>query len=544
MTLKNLQNIWRAPKYLPYLQPQLTNEILENAESQIGFKLPHELVEILKFQNGGYLRYKLPESPHEIINGIGPYFPSLINFDWEESKEYVSFELDGLIPLDGDGHWYICLDYRENKKSPKISFIDIECDHQDVIANSFKEYLELLELDVENELVIETKNSIEELARQLENILEITFEEPNYFNSGYANYRSAYKEKWLWLTPNKVPQGFVREDDKRYDELKDQMDIFSLQYPEINENALFLELSEESLNDELVKKLREHDIKVTLLTEIMGQKSALTEQLTQWHNADKHTKIIQALEALPEADLNYELTNLLGRAYNNNSDYDKAITALLSQDEKGAEDPLWNFRMGYAYYHKFEKDNALPYFQKSVLLGDATAVNYLKWCEDDQKPSAIQTKSTRTLDNVAWVFSSKFYHDTEEFNQEVIEYQKRIYKTDELWKPNEIVSEVSELQIQYTAWIIKPTDLLENETLTDDDKNIFEEYPDEKEHQVEILAILKADNGKNFTALEFLLKTHQQQVNKELGDHVFFEGTDENLKIINGLPTYYILCGS
>ncbi|WP_051892450.1 tetratricopeptide repeat protein [Flavobacterium reichenbachii] len=268
----------------------------------------------------------------------------------------------------------------------------------------------------------------------------------------------------------------------------------------------------------------------------------LTE-LQQWHDSDQHVKIIQTLEALPASDLNYELTNLLGRAYNNTSDYDKAIEILLSQSEKGTEDALWNFRVGYAFYYKNEKDKALPYFQKSVSLGDKTAIDYEKWCTIEP-PSIQPNKSTRTLDNTAWVFSSKQYHDASEFNAEVIDYQKRIYKTDENWKPNEIVFEVPELQIQYMAWIRKPSDLLENEILIEEDRNVFQEYPEEKEHQVEILAKLKADNGKNFTALEFLLKAHNQQANKELGDHVFFEGTDENLYVVEGLPTCFIACGS
>ncbi|UIR57341.1 SMI1/KNR4 family protein [Sphingobacterium sp. SRCM116780] len=75
------KNIWRVPSYLPYVQPQLTDEILANAEKQIGYKLPKELVDILKIQNGGYVRYKLSETPHEQIMGIGPYFPSLTDFD-------------------------------------------------------------------------------------------------------------------------------------------------------------------------------------------------------------------------------------------------------------------------------------------------------------------------------------------------------------------------------------------------------------------------------------------------------------------------------
>ncbi|MNT20123.1 hypothetical protein D3C72_1554210 [compost metagenome] len=77
-----------------------------------------------------------------------------------------------------------------------------------------------------------------------------------------------------------------------------------------------------------------------------------------------------------------------------------------------------------------------------------------------------------------------------------------------------------------------------------DHEDIFDEEPEDDGYQVEIIAKFKADNGKNFTALEFLMKTHNQQVNKELGDHVFFEGIDDHPTIVEGVPTYYIACGS
>lgn len=276
MKKEELKNLWSIPKYLPYVQPELTDEVLENAEKQIGFKLPKELVEILKIQNGGYVRYKLPESPQEKIMGIGPYFPSLTNFDWEEYEEDVSFEVNGLVPIDGDGHWYICLDYRENKQNPKVSWIDFECDNQEEIAESFAEYLELLELDFNvDDLVIETVNSIEETSRLIEDVLKIKFEEPEFFNNGYANYRSKYKKSWVWLTPNKVPQGFIREDDERYKELKSQMNSFSVQYPELEKTYLFLSLSDEKFNNEIIEKLNKHHIKVKLITEYIKSKESI-----------------------------------------------------------------------------------------------------------------------------------------------------------------------------------------------------------------------------------------------------------------------------
>jgi hypothetical protein len=152
-----------------------------------------------------------------------------------------------------------------------------------------------------------------------------------------------------------------------------------------------------------------------------------------------------------------------------------------------------------------------------------------------------------TLNKIAWQFNKEKYTDGTTFSKAVGQYQKDIYKDDNRWHPDEVVFDIPELNIQYMAWLKGASDLLENETLITDDQDAFEEEPDEDNngyYQVEVLAHLKADNGRHFTALEFLLKTHNQQANKELGDHVFFEGTDENPQAKDGLPTCFIACGS
>ena len=424
----------------------------------------------------------------------------------------------------------------------------------------------------------------------------------------------------------------------------------------------------------------------------------LMAQLNQWHDKSKHDQIISVLEEMPESELTYTLKNLLGRAYNNISDYARALEILLSESDAGLEDPLWNFRVGYAYYYSQDLTNALPYFQKSASLGDTTAMNFKQWCiqdlqkqtevlsaedaealdrkwfdftvqfveklshheddwnalsEQEQELAALwklemdmynggflqffcnwgmvcyshavralkrlkaeeslaiiqkqyqiiqrledhkeiqklwdipnhltaeeqheiseildvqywdnqdhiiektfciyvdliekiggNMENKSTLNKIAWSFSSESYSDAEAFNQKVAEYQKDIYNTAERWNPNEIVLDAPEVQIQYEAWITKSSDLLENDQLMSDHEDIFDEEPEDDGYQVEIIAKFKADNGKNFTALEFLMKTHNQQVNKELGDHVFFEGIDDHPTIVEGVPTYYIACGS
>ena len=71
--------------------------------------------------------------------------------------------------------------------------------------------------------------------------------------------------------------------------------------------------------------------------------------------------------------------------------------------------------------------------------------------------------------------------------------------------------------------------------------------------QVEIMAHLVADNGTYFTREELLFKLHNLMANKELGDHVFFEGIEyeghecEGYGLIDnkdGIPVFYTCCGS
>lgn len=49
--------MWSVPKYSPYIQPELTDEILLGAEKQLGCKLPKEYIKLLKIQNRGYTRF-------------------------------------------------------------------------------------------------------------------------------------------------------------------------------------------------------------------------------------------------------------------------------------------------------------------------------------------------------------------------------------------------------------------------------------------------------------------------------------------------------
>ncbi|MEC0090821.1 Imm51 family immunity protein [Paenibacillus macquariensis] len=92
------------------------------------------------------------------------------------------------------------------------------------------------------------------------------------------------------------------------------------------------------------------------------------EQLTLWHNKSQHGKIINKIMEIPETDRDYDLVCLLARALNNQEKYNEAIQYFLSVQEQGEHDPLWHFRIGYAYYYLDQYKEAIFAFEQAVAL--------------------------------------------------------------------------------------------------------------------------------------------------------------------------------
>lgn len=274
----NARNIWDMPAFLPYVQPPLTNAAVRGAEKKIGYKLPKELIELLEVQNGGYLRFRLPESCNEIIAGIGPHFPSLTDFDWDEVRDWVSYELDGLVPFDGDGHWHLCLDYRQNSNEPAVTYVDIECDSQEPIAASFAEFLTLLRLQDDDSptyvILPDTGRGTSALLDELGTEIGTRFVDMGDYDSGYSTYRApgdpASEHEWVWLSPNLVPKGFVRRDDPRYQELKDAMQGYGRRYPELRAESFLLNATDKVRQSVLEACIR-CGLRVEPLSEILGE---------------------------------------------------------------------------------------------------------------------------------------------------------------------------------------------------------------------------------------------------------------------------------
>lgn len=106
-------------------------------------------------------------------------------------------------------------------------------------------------------------------------------------------------------------------------------------------------------------------------------------RLEQWHQQGDHAKIVEAIEAVPLPRRDYEMISLYARALNNMQRYGEAIEQLIGAAEQGQEDPLWYFRLAYAYYHLDMEEQAKSLLEQALELapGDEDARQLLKACD-------------------------------------------------------------------------------------------------------------------------------------------------------------------
>jgi hypothetical protein len=133
-----------------YKHPPLTEKMISDAERKLGVKLPAELIELLKLQNGGYtngLIYLTTKAtswsdthvPLEDLNGIvaDTGIKTAQNI---LDTEYMTEEWglpDKQVLLSGNGHSWITLDYRKGDV-PTVAWIDVESDED--IQTSLKKF--------------------------------------------------------------------------------------------------------------------------------------------------------------------------------------------------------------------------------------------------------------------------------------------------------------------------------------------------------------------------------------------------------------------
>lgn len=292
------------------------------------------------------------------------------------------------------------------------------------------------------------------------------------------------------------------------------------------------------------------------------------------------------------------LLSTLGRMYNNNGRPEEAIELFDCIDE-AHRDWSWYYRCGYAYgmlgygksYKSEHVQKALQLIETGIkMTKEAHLDKQLGWCcevvkyhlfkikpkeykEDypvifetiknvfDKKNSQEATEGKDiedvneceednypTYDTVHWIFNKHTY-SRDEFSKE---YNKVVEKyVDEDQTNNDDILAEPEILVTYEAWIESVDQLFDNERVADEE--LLEDDKEDGMWQVEIMAHLVADNGTYFTREELLFKLHNLMANKELGDHVFFEGIEyeghecEGYGLIDnedGIPVFYTCCGS
>ncbi len=138
-----------------------TDQEFARTEAALGVKLPAELLMILKVRNGGTIRlcsFRLKPTAAKVygeklypltrLAGVHPahsngltQLTTLARTQWQLPE--------GLIPLDGDGHTWCCLDYRAGPQ-PTLTHIDLESPREVPIAGSFAQFIAGLFIDVTN----------------------------------------------------------------------------------------------------------------------------------------------------------------------------------------------------------------------------------------------------------------------------------------------------------------------------------------------------------------------------------------------------------
>lgn len=318
-------------------------------------------------------------------------------------------------------------------------------------------------------------------------------------------------------------------------------------------------------------------------------------------NEQEGIDIKRAMELLTNMgidNLSPILLSTLGRMYNNNGRPAEAID-LFNRIDEAHRDWSWYYRCGYAHaslgcgesYESEHVQQALQLIEVGMKMAKESHLDkQLGWCcevvkylltqikpkdykEDypvifdtiknlfDKKNSKITTEGKDiedvneyeednypTYDAVHWVFNKQTY-SREEFSKE---YNKIVEKyVDDDQADDDDRLEEPEILVTYEAWIESVNQLFSNERVTDEE--LLEDDKEDGMWQVEIMAHLIADNGTYFAREELLFKLHNLMANKELGDHVFFEGIEyeghecEGYGLIDneaGIPVFFIVCGS
>ena len=113
------------------------------------------------------------------------------------------------------------MDYRKNLQAPAITLADIECDQETHVADSFADYLGMLQIHVDDEYVLEAVSDIEKLKADLSLVLGVPFDPPD--TGAWLPDQSAWEQKRTRNCSGSArtlcPADSSGKDDRRYSTL-------------------------------------------------------------------------------------------------------------------------------------------------------------------------------------------------------------------------------------------------------------------------------------------------------------------------------------
>ena len=144
------ERFWNFEVMDPYELVSLTPTMVDKAEEKFNVTFPARYLELLQEQNGGSLYLnKFPIADFEegsidvdYLWGIGKsgkqgiYVTSYLIKEWGLPKN--------LVLLNGDGNFWIGLDYRQNPQEPGVVYLESDSDVEITLAPSFEEFVSRL----------------------------------------------------------------------------------------------------------------------------------------------------------------------------------------------------------------------------------------------------------------------------------------------------------------------------------------------------------------------------------------------------------------
>lgn len=261
--------LFNRPIFGPYLQPTLTDEMVRDAEEKMGFKLPKAYLDLLKVQNGGYIRFTLKDTLHDQIWGIGPHPFSITDFHDTDDRNLRFLASIKRFPFDckGDGE-YLCFEYDRKREFPSIVYTWPRERRYFKVARDFEGYLQKLKPDLSDLYVIDTGAEVVETNAVLQEVLNGIFagtewelKEMPLETYGYPYFSIQQGSSWVGFQTNKVPAIHFPPNHPFKQKFPDLLKKSALAYPELPESSLIVTAYFPEFRKEVFKAIKKAGFK-------------------------------------------------------------------------------------------------------------------------------------------------------------------------------------------------------------------------------------------------------------------------------------------